>query len=56
VEVLHRGEQILLFAEANAIDHIVIGHRGKSVLKRWLVGSVSSPGLNHASCSVTVVR
>ncbi len=56
VKIGHPAEQILLFAEANAIDHIVIGHRGKSVLKRWLVGSVSSRVINHASCSVTVVR
>jgi len=56
VKVGHPAEQILLFAEAIAIDHIVIGHRGKNVLKRWLVGSVSSRVIDHATCSVTVVR
>ena len=56
VQVGHPAECILAFAEHHGIDHIVIGHRGTSVLRRWLVGSVSRQVIDHAPCSVTVVR
>lgn len=52
----HPAEHLLAFAENNAIDHIIVGHVGKSALKRWLVGSVSRQVIDHATCSVTVVR
>jgi nucleotide-binding universal stress UspA family protein len=35
---------------------IVMGHRGKSRLQRWLLGSVSKRVLSYAPCTVTVVR
>jgi nucleotide-binding universal stress UspA family protein len=35
---------------------IVMGHRGKSMLQRWLLGSVSKRVLSYAPCSVTIVR
>lgn len=56
IYVGHPAEQILRYADEHRIDHIVIGHRGKSVLQRWLVGSVSRQVIDHAVCSVTVVR
>lgn len=56
IYVGHPAEQILRYADEHQVDHIVIGHRGKSVLQRWLVGSVSRQVIDHARCSVTVVR
>ena len=56
IYVGHPAEQILRYADDYQVDHIVIGHRGKSVLQRWLVGSVSRQVIDHARCSVTVVR
>ena len=56
IYVGHPAEQILRFAGEYQVDHIVIGHRGKSALQRWLVGSVSRQVIDHALCSVTVVR
>lgn len=56
IYVGHPAEQILRYADEHQIDHIVVGHRGKSALQRWLVGSVSRQVIDHASCSVTVVR
>jgi len=52
----HPAEQIVLYAERNAIDHIVVGHRGSSLFERWLVGSVARRVIAYAHCAVTVVR
>jgi nucleotide-binding universal stress UspA family protein len=52
----HPAEQIVRFAEAHAIDHIVVGHRGHSLFERWLLGSVARRVIAYANCSVTVVR
>ncbi len=49
------GKTIIEFAETNRVDHIVVGARGSSVLRRYL-GSVSSQVVAEATCSVTVVR
>jgi nucleotide-binding universal stress UspA family protein len=46
---------IVEFAHSNHIDHIVIGARGSSPLRRYL-GSVSSQVVAQATCTVTVVR
>lgn len=46
---------IIEYAHANAVDHIVIGSRGTSVLRRYL-GSVSSQVVALAECTVTVVK
>jgi eukaryotic-like serine/threonine-protein kinase len=43
------------FAERNQVDHIVMGARGNSALRRYL-GSVSSQVVAQADCTVTVVR
>ena len=43
------------FARHNRADHIVIGARGSSALRRYL-GSVSTRVVAEAPCTVTVVR
>lgn len=43
------------YASSNHVDHIVIGARGSSTLRRFL-GSVSSQVVAEAPCTVTVVR
>ncbi len=52
----HPAEQILYQADRLHADHIVLGHRGKNVFQRWLMGSVSHRVISYAVCSVTVVR
>lgn len=44
------------YAEQKRIDLIVVGSRGLGGFKRMLLGSISSGVLNHATCSVLVVR
>ncbi len=46
---------IVDFATRNQVDHIVMGARGASALRRYL-GSVSSQVVAQAECTVTVVR
>ena len=46
---------IVEFAERTQVDHIVMGARGASVLRRHF-GSVSSQVVAQAACTVTVVR
>jgi eukaryotic-like serine/threonine-protein kinase len=43
------------YARHNAVDHIVIGARASSTVRRYL-GSVSAKVVAEAPCSVTVVR
>ena len=46
---------IIEFARKTHVDHIVMGARGNSALRRYL-GSVSAQVVAEAECSVTVVR
>lgn len=46
---------ILDYASTNRVDHIVIGSRGHSTLRRYL-GSVSAKVVAEAECTVTVVK
>jgi protein-serine/threonine kinase len=46
---------LIEFAAKNGVDHVVMGARGSSALRRYL-GSVSSQVLAEAGCTVTVVR
>lgn len=56
VVVGHPAEQIVSQAEREGVDHIVLGHRGKSFFERWRLGSVSKQVIHYAHCAVTVVR
>ena len=56
VVVGHPADQIVHQAAERKADMIVMGHRGKSRLQRWLLGSVSKRVLSYAPCTVTVVR
>ena len=56
VVVGHPGEQIVHAADQEHADLIIMGHRGKSRIQRWLLGSVSKRVITYAPCSVTIVR
>lgn len=49
------ADALVGFAQRNQVDHIVMGARGQSVLRRYL-GSVSSTVVAESLCTVTVVR
>lgn len=52
----YAADEIVRIAEEGKFNMIVIGSRGLSAMGRFLVGSVSDRVVNHAPCSVTVVR
>jgi len=52
----HPAEQILRYADKHEIDHIVVGHRGRTLFSRWTLGSVAKQIVEHALCPVTVIR
>lgn len=52
----HPAEQLVRYAEENAVDQIVLGHRGRSFVDRWLLGSVSRRVVAYATCTVTITR
>jgi nucleotide-binding universal stress UspA family protein len=56
VDVGHPAEQIVLAAERERADVIVMGRRGLSTIERWVLGSVSDRVVQHAHCPVLVVR
>lgn len=52
----HVAEQIVHHATEEQAELIVMGHRGKSRIKEWLLGSVSKRVISYAACSVLIVR
>jgi nucleotide-binding universal stress UspA family protein len=50
------ADQIIEHATKANADLIVMGHRGKSLIQRWLLGSVSKRVISYAPCSVLIVR
>ena len=59
-KIVERGssaaDKIIELAEAGKYDMIVMGSRGLSNLKRFLMGSVSTRVSQHSPCTVVLVR
>jgi nucleotide-binding universal stress UspA family protein len=57
IGVGHPAEQIVLLANENKVEMIVMGHRGGGgFLQRWRLGSVARRVMNYAHCTVVIVR
>ena len=52
----HPAEQLVGEAQKIDADLIVLGHRGKSLIERWLTGSTTKQVMGYAHCAVLVVR
>ena len=52
----HRGQGIVDAARELNVDLVVVGARGRSAVRRLLLGSTSDYVATHAPCSVLVVR
>ncbi len=50
------ADQIVQHAETNAVDCIVLGHKGANAVERFLMGSVALGVAAHSPCSVFIVR
>ncbi len=55
IEATDPANAIIDYAHSNGVDHIIIGSRGGSGLRRYL-GSVSAQVVAEARCTVTVVK
>lgn len=56
LQVGHPAEQIIHHATEEQADTIVMGHRGKTFVERWMLGSVCKRVLSYAPCTVIIVR
>jgi nucleotide-binding universal stress UspA family protein len=50
------ASEVVKAARDGGFDLIVVGHRGQSPVRAFLLGSVSDRVVNHAHCSVLVAR
>ena len=50
------AREILAFAEANDIDHIIMGSHGRSGVSRLVLGSVAETVMRQSPMPVTIVR
>ncbi|HXC66594.1 MAG TPA: universal stress protein, partial [Nitrospiraceae bacterium] len=50
------AEEIMEVASKHKADLIVMGAKGLDAISRFLLGSVSTRVVQHANCSVLVVR
>ena len=56
IEIGHPAEHIVHRAEQTQVGLIVMGRRGISAFKRWMLGSISERVLRYAHCPVMVVH
>ena len=56
MESANVSEAILDSAEQGTMDLIVLGYKGRSKVKRFLLGSITSHIADHAPCSVLAIR
>ena len=50
------SDSILIYAENENVDLIVVGTKGRSSFKKLLLGSVASKAVTYAHCPVLVVK
>lgn len=50
------SEEIIRYANDNAVDHVIIGSRGLNTLQEMMLGSVSHKVLKHVQCPVTIIK
>jgi len=56
VDVKSVIESILDYATSKEIDLIVVGTKGRTGLKRLLMGSIANGIVQHAQCPVLLVK
>jgi nucleotide-binding universal stress UspA family protein len=56
LDVASAADSIISYTQNKKADLIVIGTRGLTGIKRFMLGSVASGVVAHAKCSVLVVR
>lgn len=52
----HAAELLTRLAEEEGHDLLVLGRRGRSPVKHWLIGSTTDRIVDHAPCAVLIVH
>ncbi|OYV66340.1 MAG: hypothetical protein B7Z74_11310 [Deltaproteobacteria bacterium 21-66-5] len=50
------ADQIVRYAHEKKCDVVILGHRGKSRVEDWLLGSVPKRVSSYAPCNVIIVK
>lgn len=50
------ADQIVRYAHDNRCDVVILGHRGKSAVEDWLLGSVPKRVSSYSPCTVIIVK
>jgi nucleotide-binding universal stress UspA family protein len=50
------ADQIVRYAHENNCDVVILGHRGKSRVEDWLLGSVPKRVSSYSPCHVIIVK
>jgi nucleotide-binding universal stress UspA family protein len=56
LDVFSVADTLITYTETNNVDLIVTGTKGRTGLKKFVLGSVTSSVVSHAKCPVLVVR
>jgi nucleotide-binding universal stress UspA family protein len=56
LDVTSVADSIINYAERNNLDLIIIGTKGRTGIKKFVLGSVANSVVSHAKCPVLVVR
>ncbi len=55
-QIGHAAELLTRLADENKHDLLVLGRRGRSPVKHWLIGSTTDRIVDHAPCAVLIVH
>lgn len=55
-QIGHAAELLVRIAAEGPYDLLVLGRRGRSPVKHWLIGSTTDRIVDHAPCSVLIVH
>jgi nucleotide-binding universal stress UspA family protein len=55
-QIGHAAELLTRIADDDNYDLIVLGRRGRSPVKHWLIGSTTDRIVDHAPCAVLIVH
>ena len=55
-QIGHAAELLVRVADDGKFDLVVIGRRGHSRVKHWLIGSTTDRIVDHAACAVLIVH
>ena len=50
------AQEIVRYADATPLEHLIIGSRGLNVVQEMMLGSVSHKVIKEAKCPVTIIK